>query len=298
MPTIPLADDSGGATDAEVVALGDRSLEVMQHDVHPWVVPYGRLAAFGVLPSKRTSGRRTGSFRAVRTDLLGMFDQSYWLALEDTFPSNLACFSPDNISCLASEGCRLMLSQQRRNKRAYSAGSFASREAYRAGRFEAVIKPVKAEGVVTAFFLHRTDPWQEIDLEFLGRDTTRMLINVYFNPGNAGTDSNYGNRETPVMLELGFDAADDFHCYAVEWEPHEIRWFVDNGLVHVRAAWEPTPVPNLPLQLHFSIWPPRSTELAGDLRDAALPVSSEIKSIVVSEWSAEATESTQRSPVA
>ncbi len=132
------------------------------------------------------------------------------------------------------------------------------------------------------FFLHRSNPWQEIDLEFLGRDTTQILVNVYFNPGEAGTDRNYGNRGTPVMIDLGFDASENFHRYSIEWEPHEIRWFVDNELVHVRAAWEPTPVPNLPLQLHCSIWPPRSTELAGEIGDGDLTVSSHVKSITVS----------------
>jgi GR25 family glycosyltransferase involved in LPS biosynthesis len=283
MPAVPpLSDAPDPAAPAEVMAISHRSHTVMQHDVHPWVVPYERLAAFGVLSSKRTSGKRTSSLRDVRNDTLGTFDHSYWAALEDTFPSNLAGFSPDNILCSASHGCQLTLTKQRRDKREYSAASLASRDSYQFGRFEAVMKPVKAAGVVTAFFLHRSSPWQEIDLEFLGRDTTRILVNVYFNPGEAGTDSNYGNRGTPVMIDLGFDAAEDFHRYAIEWEPHEIRWFVDNELVHVRAAWEPTPVPNLPMQLHCSIWPPRSKELAGEIRDDDLPVSSQVKSIIVS----------------
>jgi GR25 family glycosyltransferase involved in LPS biosynthesis len=285
MPTMPqLSDASGAAAPPEVMAMNHRSHTVLQHDVHPWVVPYERLAAFGVLSSKRTSGKRTGSLRDVRNDTLGTLDQSYWAALEDTFPSNLAGFSPDNISCSASHGCQLTLTKQLRGKREYSAASFASRESYQFGRFEAVMKPAKAAGVVTAFFLHRISPWQEIDLEFLGRDTTRILGNVYFNPGEAGTDSNYGNRGTPIMIDLGFDAAEDFHRYAIEWEPNEIRWFVDNQLVHVRAVWEPTPVPNLPMQLHCSIWPPRSTELAGEIHDVELPVSSQVKSIIVSAW--------------
>lgn len=283
MPALPPLSNAPDATaPAEVIAMNHRSHTVMQHDVHPWLVPYDRLAAFGVLPSKRTSGKRTGSLRDVRNDTLGTFDQLYWAALEDTFPSNLAGFSPDNISCSASHGCQLTLTKQQRGKREYSGASLASRESYQFGRFEAVMKPVKAAGVVTAFFLHRSNPWQEIDLEFLGRDTTRILVNVYFNPGEAGTGSNYGNRGTPVMIDLGFDAAQDFHRYAIEWEPHEIRWFVDNELVHVRAAWEPTPVPNLPMQLHCSIWPPRSTELAGEIHDVELPVSSQVKSIIVS----------------
>ena len=35
------------------------------------------------------------------------------------------------------------------------------------------MKPAKADGIITAFFLHRDNPWQEIDVELLGRDTTK-----------------------------------------------------------------------------------------------------------------------------
>ena len=182
--------------------------------------------------------------------------------------------------------------------RNYSAASLASIESYKFGRFEADMKPVKAAGVVTAFFLHRSNPWQEIDLEFPGSDTRGILVNVYFNPGEAGTSSNYGNRGTPIMIDLGFDAAEDFHRYAIEWEPHEIRWIVDNELVHVRAAWEPTPVPNLPLQLYCNIWPPRSTDLAGQIRDGDLPVSSQVRNVIVSVWSASPDKSIHLAPKA
>ncbi len=34
-------------------------------------------------------------------------------------------------------------------------------------------------------------------------------------------------RGTPVQIDLGFDASEAFHRYAIEWEPTGIRWFVD-----------------------------------------------------------------------
>ena len=137
---------------------------------------------------------------------------------------------------------------------------------------------------ITAFFLHRNNPWQEIDVELLGRDTTKILINVYCNPGNDGTNYNYGNRGTPVIIDLSFDATKDYHRYAIEWEPHEIRWFVDDELVHVRSIWEPTQVPNLPMGVYCSVWPPRSIELAGELISNELPIHSYVKNICISTW--------------
>lgn len=146
------------------------------------------------------------------------------------------------------------------------------------------MKPARAPGVLTAFFLHRIDPWQEIDVEVLESDTTKLLINVYFNPGGPGAACNFGNRGTPVLVDLTFDAAEEYHRYAIEWEPHEVRWLVDDQLVHVRGLWEPTPIPNLPMELFCSVWPPRSAELAGTLRRSDLPVSAEIKKVELWEW--------------
>jgi len=86
------------------------------------------------------------------------------------------------------------------------------------------------------------------------------------------------------MIDLTFDAAEDYHRYAIEWEPHEMRWYIDEELVHVRSTWEPTPVPNLPMGVYCSAWPPRSTELAGEFRDGDLPICSHIKLIGISTW--------------
>jgi hypothetical protein len=64
---------------------------------------------------------------------------------------------------------------------------------------------------VTGLFLHRNGPRQEIDIEFLGRDTTRMFVNVFYDPGIPGTKLEYGYRGTPTVIDLGFDASKTFH---------------------------------------------------------------------------------------
>jgi beta-glucanase (GH16 family) len=193
-------------------------------------------------------------------------------------------FRRENFALLDSGGFRLVLERKRVGDREYAASALASCYPLQFGRFEIEMKATKAEGVVSAFFLHRNNPWQELDVEFLGRDTTKLLTNVYFNPGDPGMKLNHGNRGTPIIVNLGFDAADDFHCYAIEWEPHEIRWFVDNKLVHVRSAWEPTPVPNLPMRLYCSLWAPRAVDLAGELKNSDIPVSTDVRHITIFAW--------------
>ena len=137
----------------------------------------------------------------------------------------------------------------------------------------------QVEGLVTGVFLHRDSPRQEIDIEFLGKDPRKMLINVYYNPGCDGARFDYGYRGTPVLVDLGFDAMSDFHAYAMEWEPDEIRWYVDGVLVHRRVNWEPTPVPHLPMKFHINIWPSMSRELAGKVDRKLLPATAQIQSV-------------------
>lgn len=285
-PADALTEDVPALVDgaAQGVPLVHRRMVVQEHDVHPWIVPYARMQSFGVLRQARTHGTQAGAFNRVAADSFSSIDGARWTALEDSFPSNLAVFRPGNVSVLRPHGCRLTLDGRGTGDRAFSAASLRSKQTFRYGRFEVSLKPARAPGVVTAFFLHRTDPWQEIDVELLGSDTTKLLINVYFNPGDPGTACNFGNRGTPVVIDLTFDAAEDFHRYAIEWEPHEVRWLVDDQLVHVRGCWEPTPIPHLPMELFCSIWPPRSAELAGVLNVSDLPVSSEVRRVELFEW--------------
>ena len=104
----------------------------------------------------------------------------------------------------------------------------------------------------------------------LGKDPTKLLVNVFFNPCQ-GTKLEYGYRGTPTVLELGFDASDDFHAYEIDWQPDAIRWIVDGRVVHERVIWQPTPIPDQPLEFNVNLWHSRSAELAGKLVADRLP---------------------------
>ena len=134
-------------------------------------------------------------------------------------------------------------------------------------------------GLVAGLFLHRNGPRQEIDIEFIGRDTTQMLVNVFYNPGIAGTRLEYGYRGTPVLIELGFDASEDFHSYEIEWQPEYIRWNVDGITVYERLVWGPTPIPDQPMELNVNLWSSESAEFAGPLSGPALPAVLEVASL-------------------
>jgi beta-glucanase (GH16 family) len=165
--------------------------------------------------------------------------------------------------------------------REYTAASICSRDQYLFGRFEAIIRASDVPGIVTGFFLHRNSPHQEIDIEIAGNRPDRLLLNVFYNPGDEGTPFNYGYRGAPVYIELGFDASKASHRYAIEWNPNEICWLVDKRLVHRRTIWDPTPIPHLPMALHVNVWPCRSVHLAGKLRNRCLPATATIDMVAL-----------------
>lgn len=108
-----------------------------------------------------------------------------------------------------------------------------------------------------------------------------MLANVYFNPGDEGAAMAFGYRGAPSRINLGFDATEDFHLYAIDWRPGRIAWSVDGEVVHERAGWDPTPLPHLPMRLHANLWAPRSEELAGRVDEQALPARATFRNVSV-----------------
>lgn len=114
------------------------------------------------------------------------------------------------------------------------------RASWQYGRFEARIQMPEGQGIWPAFWMLATDSpygeWPasgEIDImEMLGNDTQRVYGTIH-----------YGGRELGRQFTgQEFDLAagsfsDAYHTFAVEWEPTEIRWYVDGELYQTRTAW-------------------------------------------------------------
>ena len=252
----------------------------LKFDESPWIAsPESNWSGVPSIPEVR--GHHEQSRNIEFSDSFQELDLSYWKVRDDTFPSNLALFTPSNLSLSPDLGAVLTLRQEDMGVREYSAGALSTQRQFLYGRFEAVIKSNRVPGLVTGMFLHRNSPRQEIDLEFTGNDPSKILTNVYYNPGSEGARVEYGYRGTPIAIDLGFDASCDFHKYAIEWGAEYIRWYVDERLVHQRRNWEPTPIPQLPMTFHLNHWPTNSRELAGRLRKSALPSSIAVRSVLL-----------------
>jgi beta-glucanase (GH16 family) len=105
------------------------------------------------------------------------------------------------------------------------------------GRFEARIKMPIGKGIWPAFWLLGDDittvKWPacgEIDIvENLGSEPS-IAHGTIHGPGYSG-DKGIGS---PYTLPSGKRFTDDFHLFAVEWEPLEIRFYVDEQLYATR----------------------------------------------------------------
>jgi beta-glucanase (GH16 family) len=99
------------------------------------------------------------------------------------------------------------------------------------GRVEARIKIPSTQGLWPAFWMLggniNTKPWPscgEIDiLENIGKEPTTVHGTIH-GPGYAGSAGPSQAYSQTVPF------ADDYHVYAVEWEPERIRWYVDGNL--------------------------------------------------------------------
>jgi beta-glucanase (GH16 family) len=248
-------------------------------DPSPWVVePRAAWRGIRAGPSDSTT---SSEGRISFDDPLECLDSERWLPRDDTFPGNLGLFRRANVECRTGAGAVLSVRRESLGVRDYSAAALSSRNRFLFGRFEATLQASNVPGVVTGFFLHRDSPRQEIDVEIVGKTPDRLLVNVFYNPGGEGTRFDYGYRGAPSIIDLGFDASDSPHQFAIEWDPGAIRWLVDGQLVHERANWNPTPIPRLPMTLHVNTWPSRSRELAGRLAHRQLPATAMVSSIAV-----------------
>lgn len=247
-----------------------------RRDMSPWVIE----------PRPMWRGIRAHSpasiaSRVVFDDRFESIDSERWLVRNDTFPGNLGLFRPANVARRDGGGAVLSVRRERLGVRDFSAGSISSRDRFLYGRFETTLQASKVPGVITGFFLHRDSPRQEIDVEIVGKRSDCLMVNVFYNPGTEGARFDYGYRGAPTTICLGFDASELPHRFAIEWSPDEIRWFVDDQLVHKRVNWAPTPIPQLPMSLHVNLWPSRSRELAGRLAQRQLPATAMVKSIAI-----------------
>lgn len=127
----------------------------------------------------------------------------------------------------------------------YSGAEYRTHDQYGYGYYETSMQAIKNDGVVSSFFTYtgpsENNPWDEIDIEILGKDTTKVQLNYYTN--------GVGNHE--FMYDLGFDASEGFHTYGFDWQKDYIAWYVDGKEVY-RVTDN---IPSTPGRIMMNTWP-------------------------------------------
>lgn len=113
-----------------------------------------------------------------------------------------------------------------------------NKQNFKYGFFEARVKVPKGQGYLPAFWLMSADEsvygqWPrcgEIDImEIHGSDTKTSYGTVH-----------YGNphRESQGQYDLlDGDFSEEYHTFALEWLPGQLKWFVDGQLIHTENEW-------------------------------------------------------------
>jgi beta-glucanase (GH16 family) len=220
--------------------------------------------------SRSSTAPEPSPWKLILDEPFAGLDESRWERATHTFQYNAARFRPENVAVQDGK-LILTLKPEFYIDRNYTGGELRSRAAYQFGKFTVRMKAARGSGVVSSFFLYRYNPWQEIDIEFLGKDTRKIQLNIFYNPGPEGMPNNSGDasHQQPKVISLPFDAAADFHEYSIEWEEGAVRWFADGTLIHQSS--NPASVPDLPMQVMMNLWYSESVSWAGPRDDGSLP---------------------------
>lgn len=164
---------------------------------------------------------------------------------------------------------KLTINKDLLDKPPYSGAEFRSKDFYGYGMYEVVMKPIKNDGVVSSFFTYTgpsdNNPWDEIDIEFLGKDTTKVQFN-YFTDGK-------GNHE--FLYDLGFDASEDFHTYGFDWQEDGITWYVDGEAVYTAAE----NIPSTPSKIMMNVWVGTGVDGWLNAFDGTVPLTAEYRTV-------------------
>ena len=142
----------------------------------------------------------------------------------------------------------------------YAGAEYRSWEKYGYGFYSVSMKAASCSGVISSFFIYCGWPWDEIDIEFLGNDTTKVQFNYY----------THGKGNHEYIYDLGFDAAGDFHEYAFDWQEDSITWYVDGKPVYQATE----NIPSAPGNIMMNLWNVADSNAgwAGKFSGDSLPV--------------------------
>jgi endo-1,3-1,4-beta-glycanase ExoK len=152
----------------------------------------------------------------------------------------------------------LSLTDEPFDQRQFSCAEVRTKAGYGFGTYEVRMRVAAGSGVTSTFFTYVGPPFgaglphDEIDFEFLGKNTTGVQLNYY--------GRNKGHHES--IAKLGFDASQTSNDYAFYWGPDVIRWYVNGKLVR-ETKREGDEWPTTPGRIFISLWAGQGANMDG-----------------------------------
>jgi beta-glucanase (GH16 family) len=151
---------------------------------------------------------------------------------------------------------QIIAKRERVQSKAYTSARIRTRNLadFTYGRMEARIKLPGGAGLWPAFWMLSTDEpyggWPqsgEIDImEFISAKPDHVFGTIHY--GDPYPNNQFQGKD--FYLYDGTNFTDDFHEYAIEWSPGEIRWYVDDILYSVKTPADIAPF-NWPFDHNF-----------------------------------------------
>ena len=164
-----------------------------------------------------------------------------WTAADTgvVYNNELEAYKPDNVYL---ENGKLVLEAkvEEYKGKAYTSGKVVTKgkQAWTYGRFEIRAKMPESQGIWPAIWMLPEDDnifggWPqggEIDiLELLGHEPNKIYGTIHYGNPHASGQGEY-------TLENG-KFSDGYHLYAFEWDPNEMRWYIDGQLYYTENNW-------------------------------------------------------------
>lgn len=148
----------------------------------------------------------------------------------------------------------------------YNGAELRTTGTYGYGYYEVRMKPCKASGTNSSFFLYTKDDehnieWNEVDIEFITKDMgdgrgLRSIPQFNFFIDNAGQGHEF------LYTDLEFDASTAFHVYGIEYAADHISWYVDGTKVYTATGCKTDghnhakgSLPRRNMQIMVNFWP-------------------------------------------
>ena len=155
----------------------------------------------------------------------------------------------------------------------YYGAELSGRDQFQYGRFEARMKMVSISGSVSSMFLYydnsyllEDEPWNEIDIEVLGKNPGAWQSNIITRYPNVEGEKANKNITSEHIHQFGSNATEEFHLYAMVWTPEYISWEIDS--VEIRRDYygqkkDQVAFMTMEQSLRFNLWSSASTGWVG-----------------------------------